>query len=395
MTNAAEVLWRTIFWVSLGATAYTYFLYPVLLEAAAGWVQARRARRPTGAPPWSEADLPAVTMVISAYNERAVLPDKIANCRALDYPAGKLTFLIGSDGSTDGTAQWLAGMGDERFRTVHRPVRRGKAAMLNRLMKQVRSEIVVFSDANTVYAPEAVRQLVRRFADRRVGAAIGKLNLTAPAGDAQVCRPEGLYWRYENRLKKLESVLGAVPTINGAIFAFRRELYAPAPRQAVTEDQVLGMKIMARGFRCVFAEDAEAQESVSTWRGELQRRVRISAGNFQSLFLAPGVLHPRCGWTWFAFVSHKLLRWLAPFFLAGMLTANLFLAGELFYGGTLLVQGLFYGLGLLGVVLSKASGAAKLLAAPRYFLTMNVAILVGLVRFLTGRQRVTWVRVPR
>ena len=213
--------------------------------------------------------------------------------------------------------------------------------MLNRLMKMVTSDIVVFSDANTIYAPDAVRHLVKHFHSDSVGAVIGKLELTAPGNDAGACRTESLYWRYENRIKQMESALGAVPAINGGIFALRRELYQQLPAHAVTEDQVLGMKIMARGYRCLFAEQARAYEEVSNWAGELHRRIRISAGNFQSLFLVPAILNPRLGWIWFSFVSHKLLRWLVPFFLVGMFTANLFLAGRLFYGSSLILQGLF------------------------------------------------------
>ena len=161
------------------------------------------------------------------------------------------------------------------------------------------------------------------------------------------------------------------------------------------------MKIMTRRFRCLFAPNARARETVSTWQGELRRRIRISAGNFQSLFLVPAILNPRLGWVSFAFVSHKLLRWLAPFFLVGMLWANFWLAGQLFYGSTLLLQGLFYISGLLGTLLPKLGGVLakapifRVLSIPKYFLLMNFAVILGCMRFLFRRQQVTWAKAQR
>ena len=394
MTNTAPNLLRAVFWLSLTLTVYTYFLYPLLLMLLSSFIKRLGKNRPLP-PLLSDDALPALTMVISAYNERASLPQKIANCKNLDYPPDKISFLIGSDGSTDGTARVLRRIDDPRFAAVISRIRRGKVRMLNHLMNKVASEIVVFSDANTLYAPEALRRLVRCFQDPRVGAVIGKLDLFTPNRSPRACSTENLYWRYENRIKQMENTFGSVPAVNGGIFAIRRHLFGPLPENAVTEDQVLGMKIMAAGYRCVFAPDAHARESVSDWTGELRRRIRISAGNFQSLFLVPSILNPRLGWVCFAFISHKLLRWLVPFFLLAMLSSNLLLARQLFYGSTLLLQGLFYTLALLAALLPQLSAAVKIFALPKYFLTMNFAILVGLARALSRRQRVTWSRSHR
>lgn len=392
MTTQPE-FWRTVFWVCLALTLYTYFAYPLILTVLVRL--RRRGRSFLAAADDTRADWPTVTMVISAYNEDAVLAEKIANCRALDYPADRLRFLIGSDGSTDGTGALLQSIDDPRFQVVTARQRRGKVRMINRLMPLVKTELVVFSDANTMYEPQAVRRLVRRFQDPRVGCVLGKLELTVAAGDTDACQTESLYWRYENRIKELESHFGMVPSINGGIFAIRTTLFETVPSGAVTEDQVLGMRIMVKGYRCVFAEDARAAESVCSWTGELRRRIRISAGNFQSLLLVPRILHPGCGRVSFAFVSHKLLRWLVPFFLVGMLASNVLLAGQAFYGGALAVQGLFYLSGIMATLLPNLVGAVKLLAIPKYFLAMNVAILIGLGRFLSGRQQVTWTRAGR
>ena len=397
MSDWGNMTFRIIFWVCFSATFYTYFLYPLLLLLLSRAVRRRRQDRVgTTAHESDEAETPPqVTMVISAYNEEAVLPGKIANCRALEYPGDKLSFVIGSDGSNDGTLRILRRIDDPRFRTFHSRIRRGKVQMLNHLMDLVSGEIVVFSDANTMYRSDAIRELVKLFRSPQTGVVNGKLELTVPAHDSQACQTESLYWRYENRIKQWESDLGAVPTINGGIFAIRRELYEPLPAHSITEDQVLGMKIMARGYRCLLAREAKAFESVSSWKGELQRRIRISAGNFQSLFLVPGILHPRRGWVGFAFFSHKLLRWLVPLFLVGMLGSNMLLAGRLFYGRALLLQGAFYVCGLAGVLAPQLTGIMKVLSVPKYFLAMNAAILIGLGRFLTGRQRTTWRKASR
>ena len=395
MSDSGSEILTAIFWLSLAAVLYAYFLYPLLLLGLGRLRRHRDKQSDKMELLYNDSNLPAVTMVVSAYNEAAILQSKIANCQALDYPADKLSFLFGSDGSDDGTWRILRDIEDECFKAVHSRIRQGKVAMLNRLMKMVSSEIVVFSDANTMYEPEALRHLVEKFADPKVGCVIGKLELSAPANNPEACQTEGLYWRYENWIKERESTLGAVPTINGGIFAIRRELYEELPVHTVTEDQVLGMKIMVSGYRCLFSARARARETVSTLSGELRRRIRISAGNFQSLFLVPGILHPRCGWVSFAFFSHKLLRWLVPFFLFGMLSANILLAGEPFYGSTLVLQGLFYGSGLVGAALGKFSGVLKVLAVPKYFLAMNLAIVIGLARFLTKRQRVTWAKAQR
>jgi len=429
MNSVMHDIWKLIFWLCLLGTVYTYFLYPFLLKVLSG-IFGRRYRHKTKSISLYQLDdnlLPTVTMVVSAYNEAEVLPDKLANCMSLDYPADKISFLIGSDGSDDDTNRILRCLEDERFRTWHSRIRSGKVSMLNRLLKMVTSDIVVFSDANTMFHPQAIRNLVYPFAQTDVGCVNGKLELIADASDIHACQPEGIYWRYENRLKQMESVLGAVPSINGGIFAIRRHLYEELPEHAVTEDQVLGMRIMVRGYRCVFAQAARACESVSSWSGELRRRIRISAGNFQSLFLVPAILNPFRGfrrrgdsgdtnahnkkllgskascidkrltriWVSFAFISHKLLRWLVPFFLTGMLCANVLLAGEAFYGSTLFLQGLFYICGLIGALLTKLGTLPKVLTLPKYFIAMNAAILLGLARFLMRRQQTTWAKTPR
>ncbi|MBN1436785.1 MAG: glycosyltransferase family 2 protein [Sedimentisphaerales bacterium] len=392
MNYLVQIILQIVFWFCLVATAYTYFLYPVVLVILRRWV--RMDSSDEGVMCMPKGQLPTVTMVVSAYNEEDVIADKIANCRTLDYPTDKLRFVFGSDGSTDDTNKFLRAAADEQIKVVINEKRGGKVGMLNSLLPMIDSEIVVFSDANTMYEPDAIRELVRGLSRDQVGCVIGKLELHA-TNDQKSCHTEGLYWRYENKVKQLESSLGAVPTINGGMFAIWRNLFVPLPEHTLTEDQVLGMKIMTTGYRCLFMDKARAQETVSTWSGELCRRIRISAGNFQSLFLVPKILDPRSGWVSFAFISHKLLRWLVPFFLVCLLATNIFLVHRWIYAEVLLAQGLFYLSGFVGALVPNLTGVGKILMIPRYFLAMNLAIMMGLNRFLRGRQKVVWAKAPR
>jgi len=392
MNPSLRTFWIFLFWFSLAGTIYTYFFYPLLLVLI-GRIKASRRRQFSLT--CSDRYLPRVTMIVCAYNEEKNLPAKIQNCRNIDYPAEKLSFLFGSDGSDDKTWTILQSIQDPRFRVVEGRHRRGKVGMLNALTRIVHSDLIVFSDANTMYESTAIRRLVEPFSDPKVGCVIGKQILFAPDHDPLACKTEGVYWRYENWIKEKESLLGAVAGVNGSIFAIRRHLYEKMPRQTITEDQVLGLKIMSKGYKGIFEHRAIGWEPLSTLADELRRRIRISAGNFQSLFLVPRVLSPLSGWIHFAFVSHKLIRWLVPFFLLAMLSANVILAGQPFYGSVLFFQSLFYGLALLGMILPKLTGVLKILSIPKYFLAKNVAILLGFGRFITRRQRVTWFKASR
>ncbi|MCP4707117.1 MAG: glycosyltransferase, partial [Planctomycetes bacterium] len=210
MSDLGNMIFRIVFWICLGATLYTYFLYPLLLLLLSRVVRCWRDRRVSTIASESKdmEMLPQVTMVISAYNEQAVLPGKIDNCRELEYPRDKLSFVIGSDGSNDGTMRILRQIDDPRFTTFHSRIRRGKVQMLNHLMQLVSGEIVVFSDANTIYRPDAIGELVKFFQSKKTGVVIGKLELSVPADDTEACQTESLYWRYENHIKQWESVLG-------------------------------------------------------------------------------------------------------------------------------------------------------------------------------------------
>jgi cellulose synthase/poly-beta-1,6-N-acetylglucosamine synthase-like glycosyltransferase len=341
---------------------------------------------PTGQ---SDDDLPRVAMVVAAWNEASVLRQKLENTWAIDYPAHLLTLVIGSDGSDDETAAILEACGDRRLQAHCFAERRGKISVLNDLMSRVDAEIVVMSDANTMFAPDAVRLLVRRFQDPAVGCVSGELGLERDGGVSG----EGLYWRYENWIKRQESRMGFLIGCNGGIFAIRRELYTPLPPNTLVEDFVLTMRILERGARVEFEPEARATEpACPSARAEMIRKARIGAGGFQAMGMTRALLNPLRGMPAFAYWGHKVLRWFVPLFLMVTLVCNLLLLDQPLYVVILGAQ-------VVGVFIACWAYLARPGAEPprwtrpvSYFYLMNYALFCGFIRFLLGTQRVTWKR---
>ena len=336
-----------------------------------------------------DARLPRVAMVVAAFNEEAVLADKLSNSWEIDYPSERFQLWIGSDGSSDGTDRILSACRDARLRYRGFGERRGKISVLNDLFAEIDADIVVMSDANTVYAPDAVRKLVAQFEDTRVGCVSGELGLLQEGGVSG----EGLYWKYEGWIKRSESRLGFLIGCNGGIYALRRECYEPLPPSTIVEDFVLTMRVLERGYRVVFAPEARAFEPPSaTSRAEMIRKVRIGAGGFQALSLTGRLLLPGFGLTAFAFWGHKVLRWLVPFFYITATAANIALWRLPAFSLFLVIQAVG---AILAVAAYHAPPGRKL---PRwtqpvsYFFLMNYSLFCGFVRFVTRTQRVTWDR---
>jgi cellulose synthase/poly-beta-1,6-N-acetylglucosamine synthase-like glycosyltransferase len=371
---------------ALSLLVYTYFGYPAILALLAR----RRRAAPAGvAPaPAGAAPPPKVSLLIAAYNEERWIGAKIANSLALSYPPDRLEIWIGSDGSTDRTDAIASAVTDPRLRLHRVEPRGGKAGVLNALATRATGEILVFSDANTLLAPDAIAALVRRFEDPEVGLACGEMTLYDPRKGPGGEDEEGLYWRYERWLKRREGELGALIGANGGIYAMRAELFRPLPKDTIVDDFVLSAGVLLAGKKAVYAEDARAKEETAGGTGkEFGRRARIGAGNFQALSRHPGLLSPSRPAVAFAFLSHKLLRWLAPLFMAAALLANLALATRPAYMPLLGAQLGFYALA--------AVGRGRFGAIARYFVAMNAALAVGLWRFLRNRQSVTWKRTAR
>jgi cellulose synthase/poly-beta-1,6-N-acetylglucosamine synthase-like glycosyltransferase len=378
-----------VFWVSLALVAYAYVGYPLVV-----WLCSRLFGRREAAAPLADAELPKVTLLIAAHNEASVIGERVENALALDYPADKLEILIASDGSRDATPAIVRSYPDPRVRLLDYQPNRGKAATLNAAWGEATGEIVLLSDANTFTDASAARRLVRWFRDPSVDAVCGRLVLIDAATGRNV---DGMYWRYENFLKRCEARLGALLGANGAIYAVRREAYQPIPTETIIDDFVIPLLVKrARGTRLLYDDDAVAREETPPEiADEFKRRARIGAGGFQSLRLLWPLLTPRHGWLAFTFLSHKVLRWSCPFFLLTLAASNLALIGSPEYSVALTAQAGFYLLAWLGTRSTGAGALARVVRLTTLFSSMNAALLVGFWRWLTGRQRGAWARTAR
>ncbi|GAB3897626.1 glycosyltransferase family 2 protein [Larkinella knui] len=387
--------------VCVGLVVYTYFGYGILV-----WLLVKiRGRRPALK---TDADFaPDVTLIVPAYNELSCLPDKVANSFAQLYPVDKLHFLFVTEGSNDGSADFLRSEYGSKVALMEGTERRGKVAAMNRAMLQVKTPLAIFTDANTILNHQAVQNLVRHFRDPQVGAVAGEKRILTGDSESAAGSGEGLYWKYESFLKRLDSDLHTIVGAAGELFAVRTELYEPVETDTILDDFIISLRIAGRGFRVAYEPDAYAMERPSfSIVDEQKRKIRIAAGGFQSIVRLTYLLNIfRYGWLTFEYVSHRAMRWaVAPLCLPLIFLANGWLAARERlassaegYGWTVLfiLQGLFYGAAWVGYRLEKKNLRWKLLFVPFYFTFMNVCALAGLVRYWKGNQSGTWEKVRR
>lgn len=366
-----------LFWLSLAVPVYAYFGYPVVLA-----LLSRLIHRPV-----RKADFtPPVSLLIPAYREARMIQAKIRNCLALDYPADKLEIVVACDGSPDETPALAKQLADgRRVRVLDYPENRGKIGVLNATVPELASGIVVFSDAAALLYPDALRRLVENFADPQVGAVSGKYTVVK-AEEVAIGKSEDFYWKYETYLKVLESRISSTLGAHGHLHAIRKELYPFPPPGTINDDYVIPTSVLARRYRAVYEPQAIVYEEAQEMTG-FGRRVRIMAGNIQQLAYIRGVIQPFRPLPLFFFVSHKLVRLLVPFAMAGALLANLFLLDRPFYQVLAIGQGGFYLLALAGALVPLRP---KLLALPYYFTMINAAVFVGLYHTLAGLGRMRW-----
>lgn len=379
---------RSLMWLSFSLIVFTYFGYYLVLLVLSGLRNKNRF--------YDDAYTPYVSMVVSAYNEKRVIQKKIDNFYKLKYPLKRIELLIGSDGSDDGTERILI---DNQSSMIHPFIfdtRCGKASVLNRLVDRARGDIIVFSDANSMYAPDAIQKLVKYFKDPKIGGVCGMLELYTNFDNAG-SKGEMVYWNFENRIKDMESRIRTVFGANGAIYAIRRSLYERLPEDVViTDDFILPMWIVAKGYDVVYDKDAKAYESTSSdVRSEFIRKVRIGAQNFYTLKEIIPLLNPFKGFVAFGLWSHKVLRWFAPFFLIFLFLTNLALIKIPFYRILFLLQLVFYLSASVGWLFSKMNARSNIFTYVYYFLMVNFAILFGFIKFLFRSQRITWEHVDR
>jgi cellulose synthase/poly-beta-1,6-N-acetylglucosamine synthase-like glycosyltransferase len=383
-----------LFWTAVALVVYTHVGYPVVLFVCYGLVQMKRDwqflhhRRDRRRAELADADLPTVTVLFAAYNEEEHLAEKLENTKLLDYPADKLQVVIVSDGSADRTNAILATVDDPRFEIVIRNERAGKCAALAVAVERARHSIFVLCDGSTMFAPDALRKLVRHFQDPTIGAVCGALSFECNAESSQT---EGLYWKYETALRLMEARLGATLTPSGAIYAVRGEIYSPPSPDVLVDDILTLMNVRSAGFAVHYDPEAKAVDFPATSvAGEFHRRVRISTGSFRAL---PALLRtPKTHFTSFAFFSHKLLRWILPLLMIAIFVSNLFVLDRAFYQFTLAAQLVILLWAALGYLFREPLSRVRFSLVGYFLVAMNLAFLVGLVRCLAGGKEVAWQR---
>ncbi len=371
-----------LFWVCITLLIYTYLGYPALVGL---W--ARLAPRPVAI---SSDHQPRVALIVVARNEVARIQAKIETCLAQDYPPDRLRVLIVSDGSTDGMDELVRAQGSPRVGLLTFPITRGKAACLNDAIASCEEDTLVLTDARQRLNPEAVRQLVANLADPHVGAVSGELVFVAEDANA-FASGVSAYWRYEKFIRRSQAAIHSVPGVTGALYALRKSCFRPIAPNTILDDVAIPMQVAMQGKRVVFESGALAFDSPSTQaQQERRRKVRTLAGNFQLLVLYPQLLLPWRNPIFLQFVSHKLLRLLAPWAMLLALLSNAFLALHFAqYAALLVMQLMFYALPLLGalVPVCRNWGLVKLATT---FISLNGYAMLGLFEFLSNRNAHLW-----
>jgi cellulose synthase/poly-beta-1,6-N-acetylglucosamine synthase-like glycosyltransferase len=373
---------KFFFILSLVLTAYAYVGYPVLI-----FILSRLFSRPV-----RKADItPKVSLIITAYNEERDIAAKLDNTLALDYPLDKLELIVASDCSSDRTDEIVRSYGVRGVCLHRRPERLGKSVAQNHAVKLASGEILVFSDATTMYAPDAVRQIVRSFADPQVGCVAGQLIYVDQATTAvgQGCRS---YWNYEKFIKESESRAGSLIGVSGCLYAVRRSSYARLALD-MSSDFVIATEIHLQGQRTVYERDAVAMEDTNKRsRDEFRMRVRIIEQTFSAMHRYGAALDLRQhGLFAFQLISHKVMRYAVPFFLLAALVLNLLLAGESpFYRLAIIAQAAFYLAAAAGWLGERLRLRLGVLALPYYFVLANAASVVAFIQFMRGNAHVLW-----
>jgi len=371
-----------IFWLSLIILFYIFMGYPIVLNLLEKYFGKTVVRYKDG------EELPSVSLFIPAYNEDKVIREKIENSLRLNYPEEKLSIVIASDGSTDSTNAIINQFKDAVTPMIYKK-RCGKTQLINKVMPELSGEIVVFSDASSMLKTDSILKMVRNYRDEKIGGVSGTYKLQNN-DNSDRSKGEGLYWKYETFLKRKESNLHSILGGHGSLYSIRRHLFEPLAENTINDDYIIPMRLLKKGYRVVYEPQSISYERTSTdVKGEMNRRSRISFGNFQQIVILRSLLNPTNGFISFEFISHKLLRSFSFFFMITLFISSLLINSE-FMKLFVLLELIFYLIGLAGFILSSKKIKSKITAIPFYLCMINLSSLVGFIKFIFNKQKVTW-----
>ena len=367
-----------LFWTSIAIILYTFIGFPILIA-----IFSRLFEKPI-----RYADInPSVTLLVPAYNEADVITAKIENSLSLEYPSDMLDIVIVADGSTDKTMELVEQFDDHGVRLFFEPPRLGKITAVSRIIPLLTSDIIIFSDANTMLETQSVTAIIRHFADSNIAAVAGEKRVKSGG--------EGLYWRYESFLKQCDSKVSSVMGAAGELFAIRRNLYTPPEADSIIEDFIMSMRLVSDGWRVTYEPNAITIENASSsLLADWQRRTRIAAGGFQSVARMPQLLNPKLGWVSWQYISHRVLRWtVTPFLLPLVFILNWIIVKQPLYLFFALTQTIFYVMGLIGYWQARRGKQNGLFYLFFFFCLTNLAAIMGFWKYITNSQPVTWKKV--
>ena len=389
---------KIFFWMGVFLVFYTYIGYGMLLWVLVKMKRFVKGKAVKAALPADE-DLPHVTFMVCTYNEQDVVDMKMENTLQFDYPHDKLHIMWVTDGSTDATNDRLSRYPGVEI--VFSPERKGKTAALNHGISMVKTDLTIMTDANTMVNPEAVREIVRCFQDPQVACVAGEKRVMARHEGQAAAEGEGLYWKYESALKKMDSELYSAMGAAGELNAIRTRLYQPMPENALLDDFVMSMRMVDQGYRIAYSPDAYAMEYGSAdLNEESKRKRRIAAGGLQSIWWLRSMMNPlRNPMVAFQFVSHRVLRWsITPVALLALIPLNVALV--LMKAGTVYniiwaLQLLFYLAAFIAWVMERQGRKNKLLYVPYYFLFMNLNVFKGMKYLCSHQSSGAWEKAKR
>lgn len=398
--TALQLILAALLAFSIGLLVFHFVLYPALL-----WAVWRLNHRPVVARPTGTA---SASLVIAAHNEAPIIVERLNNALAqtIGQTVGNFELILVCDGSSDGTADLARSLGDARLKVIELDRRRGKAHALNTGAAAATGDIIVFSDANALFAEDAVDALLNAFDDAAVGVASGAITTSArESGTGQaIGAAEDVYWRYESFIRRLESDIDSTVSVVGPLLAVRRTALEPIPEGIVNDDAYRALSALKAGWRVVYVPAARCwRRPSSNHHQELERRKRIAAGRYQQL-AKPGLWPVNRPVVLAFWLAHKILRLIAPFLMAIALASNIFLVISFpalsgpqtaLPAALLALQAGFYALGVIGMCAPSGSRAWRLPAVIASFLRVMAGNLAGFGRFIAGGQSVLWAKAER